>query len=125
MLIDIYYDTIKLQERKNIEKEFGIEIEGKRKALIGTMCNLGEGIKEEALVEGRIIGRTEGEYRKLISLIIKKIQKNKELNQIADELEESDEVIRPLYESVLKEAPEYDLDKIYECVMDKIPDAIK
>lgn len=44
--------------------------------------------------------------------IIKKLQKNKSLEQIADELEESVEDIQSIYDIVKKHAPEYDVDAI-------------
>ena len=40
------------------------------------------------------------------------LQKNKTLEQIADELEESVKDIRPIYDIVKKHAPEYDVDVI-------------
>ena len=40
------------------------------------------------------------------------MQKNKTLDQIADELEESIEIIQPIYDIVKKHAPEYDVDAI-------------
>ena len=40
------------------------------------------------------------------------MQKNKTLDQIADELEESIEIIQPMYDIVKKHAPEYDADTI-------------
>ena len=40
------------------------------------------------------------------------MQKNKTLDQIADELEESIEIIQPMYDIVKKYAPEYDVDAI-------------
>ena len=45
----------------------------------------------------------EGERLHLLTLIQKKLAKGKSLEQIADELEETIEVILPLYEQVLKE----------------------
>ena len=49
--------------------------------------------------DGEKIGRKE----QLSELIHKKILKNKPLDQIADELEESPETIRPLYEKIRQE----------------------
>ena len=40
------------------------------------------------------------------------LQKNKTLEQIADELEESVKDIQPIYDIVKKHAPEYDVDAI-------------
>ena len=107
----MFLTTIPMVEKENIiEKEFGITMESKERELIGTMCNLGEGIKELAL--------NEGESRNLIKLVVKKIQKNKSLYQIADELEETVDTFSPIYKAVLAEAPGYDIDKIYQRLMD-------
>lgn len=55
--------------------------------------------RAEAIEDGEKIGKEE----KLSELIQKKILKNKPLDQIADELEESPETIRPLYEKIRQE----------------------
>lgn len=55
--------------------------------------------RAEAIEDGEKIGKKE----KLSELIQKKILKNKPLDQIADELEESPETIRPLYEKIRQE----------------------
>ena len=56
-----------------------------------------------------------GECRTLISQIIKKIQRGKDILSIADAVEEPVEMIRPIYESVLA-APDSDVGQIYEKV---------
>ena len=56
------------------------------------------------------IGREEGQMQKELALIIKKVKKEKSLEQIADELEEDIDIIQPLYEIVLRHAPAYDED---------------
>ena len=66
---------------------------------------------EEGHASGIAEGRAEG-YRRLVNSIIKKLQKNKSLEQIADELKESVETIQPIYDIVKKHAPEYDADTI-------------
>ena len=71
---------------------------------------------EEGRAEGYSSGLTQG-YAKgkvhyLITSVVKKVQKNKTLDQIADELEESVEDIQPIYDIVKKYAPEYDVDAI-------------
>lgn len=48
----------------------------------------------------RAEGRAEGDSLRLISQIQKKRAKAKPLSTIAEELEESEEVLRPLYELV-------------------------
>ena len=73
-----------------------------------------DGVEEgraEGYSSGIAEGRAEG-YRRLVNSIIKKLQKNKSLEQIADELKESVETIQPIYDIVKKHAPEYDADTI-------------
>lgn len=70
--------------------------------------------REEGLAEGRAVGKTEGEELKLIQIMIKKVQKNKSLEIIAEEMEEQVEDIRNIYDLILECAPEYDSAKILE-----------
>ena len=60
-------------------------------------------------------GRAAGIRGKLISQIIKKIQRGKDILSIADAVEEPVEMIRPIYEAVLA-APDADVGQIYEKV---------
>ena len=73
----------------------------------GVEAGYSTGIKE-----GYSSGISKGDVGRLVNSIIKKLQKNKSLEQIADELEESVETIQPIYDIVKKHAPEYDADKI-------------
>ena len=57
-------------------------------------------------------GREEGRIQNLLSQIIKKVQKSKEINTIASELEEEPDTIKQLYDAVVAVAPDYDIDKI-------------
>lgn len=59
--------------------------------------------RAEAIEDGEKIGKEIGKKEQLSELIQKKILKNKPLDQIADELEESPETIRPLYEKIRQE----------------------
>lgn len=63
--------------------------------------------REEAMEEGERRGREEGERRGRVEarkeLICKKLLKRKSLEQIAEELEESPEAIRPVYVQIQKE----------------------
>ena len=52
---------------------------------------------------GKEIWKEIGKEEKLSEQIRKKIQKGKPLDQIADELEEVPETIRPLYEKIKQE----------------------
>ena len=60
------------------------------------MCNLSQGIKEDALAEGREAGIDEGREANLLEQISKKLAKGKSLSQIADECEETEERIQEL-----------------------------
>lgn len=62
------------------------------------------------------IGREQGETRKLVNQIIKKVQKQKDMEQIADELEEDTETISPLYDAVIQSAPDYNIEAIMDAV---------
>ena len=81
-----------------------------------------EEAREEGREEGRKLGREEGreegrelgERQKIISQIVKKLQKDKSVAEIADDLEEKEEVIAPIYEAALSMKPDYDVEKIYE-----------
>lgn len=59
--------------------------------------------RAEAIEDGERIGKEIGKKEKLSEQIRKKIQKGKPLDQIADELEEVPETIRPLYEKIKQE----------------------
>ena len=63
--------------------------------------------------EGRQEGREEGETRKLISQIKKKLFSGKDIEQIAEEVEETVDTIQPIVD-ILTEHPEYDEDEVYE-----------
>ena len=59
--------------------------------------------RAEAIEDVERIGKEIGKEEKLSEQIRKKIQKGKPLDQIADELEEVPETIRPLYEKIKQE----------------------
>lgn len=68
-------------------------------------------LKEYSL---RAEGLVEGRAKNIIEMIYKKIQREKTLEAIADELEEELEVIRPVYEIVKAMGESFDCDKLYE-----------
>ena len=88
----------------------GTDIDIDEKEEVIDMCKAWEEQKNE----GREEGRELGERQKIISLIVKKLQKNKSVAEIADDLEEKEEVIAPIYEAALSMKPDYDVEKIYE-----------
>ena len=84
----------------------GTDIDIDEKEEVIDMCKAWEEQKNE--------GRELGERQKIISQIVKKLQKDKSVAEIADDLEEKEEVIAPIYEAALSMKPDYDVEKIYE-----------
>ena len=79
--------------------------------------NMCRGLREWAEDErnaGREEGREEGAYRKLVENICKKLRKGREEAQIADELEEDEQVIHEICTVAEKYSPEYEFQKLYE-----------
>lgn len=59
-------------------------------------------------------GYSEGEEKKLIELICKKMKKNCSAEEIADLLEEDKEKVEAIYNTVLNFAPDYNIEKIWK-----------
>ena len=110
------YDKDKMQEVlqndekfSNVDRETveainlfaGTDIDIDEKEEVIDMCKAWEEQKNE----GREEGRELGERQKIISLIVKKLQKDKSVAEIADDLEEKEEVIAPIYEAALSMKP--------------------
>lgn len=53
-----------------------------------------------------------GKQEQIIEIIIKKVKKGKELSTIASEIEEEEQDVKSLYDEVVAEAPDYNMDKI-------------
>ncbi len=73
----------------------------------GILQGRAEGISQglaEGLAEGRAEGRAEGSQQKIEELILKKIIKNKSIEQIADELESEVDEILLTYQKLKKQA---------------------
>ena len=115
------YDKDKMQEVLQNDKKFsnvdretveainlfaGTDIDIDEKEEVIDMCKAWEEQKNE--------GRELGERQKIISLVVKKLQKDKSVAEIADDLEEKEEVIALIYEAALSMKPDYDVEKIYE-----------
>ena len=64
--------------------------------------------------EGEKIGREKGRKELLVSLVIKKIQKGKNVEQIAEDLEEDVDYIKKIYDIAVSEDMDCDIDKIIE-----------
>ena len=59
-------------------------------------------------------GIQKGMQEKEIALIVKKVRRGKNLQTIADELEEPVDEVRKIYEAVMIAAPDYDIKMIRE-----------
>ena len=123
------YDKDKMQEVLQNDKKFsnvdretveainlfaGTDIDIDEKEEVIDMCKAWEEQKNEGRELGREEGRELGERQKIISLIVKKLQKDKSVAERADDLEEKEEVLAPIYEAALSMKPDYDVEKIYE-----------
>ena len=82
----------------------------------GLAEGLAEG-REKGLAEGRAEGRAEGSLRTLIYQVLKKLQRSKTIPEMAEELEETEEVIRHIVDVVKKYEPDYDVDAISKELM--------
>lgn len=70
-------------------------------------CGPGRGLERKK-------GIQKGMQEKEIALIVKKVRRGKNLQTIADELEEPVDEVRKIYEAVMKAAPDYDIKMIRE-----------
>lgn len=67
-------------------------------------------LREEAYEDGM----EEGDLKRLVSLVCKKMKMNQSLEKIAEDLIEEIPVIEPLYRAAKKFAPEYDPESVFE-----------
>ena len=74
---------------------------------------------EEGREDGFIKGEESGMLTKLISQMIRKLQKGKSPEQIAEELEEDIDLVREICECAASFAPQYDIRKICEAMKEK------
>ena len=95
-------EKLKAAEKLDIlEKEYDIPMEESIEEEVKTMCNLSEGIEErameagrkEGIEEGRKAGLESGKKEQLKQQIQKKLLKGKDIDVIAEELEEEVAVI--------------------------------
>ncbi|MCF2681213.1 hypothetical protein JQM69_11065 [Faecalicatena contorta] len=64
--------------------------------------------REEGRMEGRLVGHLE----ERIQIICKKLKKNKSVSEIADALEEEQDIVQKICDIAFKYAPDYDIEKI-------------
>ncbi len=57
-------------------------------------------------------GYEQGEEKKLIELVCKKMKRNLSAREIANILEEDEKIVQRIYDTALSFAPDYDIEKI-------------
>ena len=62
--------------------------------------------------EAREAGRAEGDWRRLTQQVCRKLQKDKSISEIADELEETEETIDRIVTIAKRYEPDYDVETI-------------
>lgn len=86
------------QKKEILENEFRIPMSQEFKEGIYRMCNLSERVLEQGIEQGQELGRTEGEYTKLISIVRKKLFKWISVEECAEMLEEDTELVSNIYQ---------------------------
>ncbi|MGN1084035.1 MAG: hypothetical protein ACI4QX_03465, partial [Lachnospiraceae bacterium] len=108
MLHTLLSQKLRPEEKEEIlSDEYNIETSKELEGGLKQMCNLSDLVEERGIRKGmelgREEGREEGKNETLLAQVRKKVIKSKSPAQIADELEESVDVILPLYHKVRKE----------------------
>ncbi|MCM1288965.1 MAG: hypothetical protein NC240_11710, partial [Clostridium sp.] len=70
--------------------------------------------KQQAVKQAVKVAFGEGEFKRLITLVCRKLRKSKEIDVIADELEEDIVVISEMCEAAEPYAPDYNEELVYE-----------
>ena len=79
---------------------------------------MAEGMAEKMAEEMAVELAEKNELISKIKLVIKKVKKEKSVALIADELEEEESDIKPVYDAVIRSAPEYNVDDIIKELKD-------
>lgn len=86
------------QEEKLYEAVMNVIVRANKERFeVGNMCEALEEILEKNLKEKEQMWVSQGKRQKLLDQIKKKLKKGKSVSQIAEELEEAEDVILPLY----------------------------
>ena len=108
----IYQKLILIKNRNEVRRVFLTEFDAKKQRELDR-----RDAREEGREDGREEGRQEGRQESQIVLLIKKIKKGQNLEQIADALETSPKELKEMYDAVIAAAPEYDVKKIYQMLV--------
>lgn len=104
---DLLQDEDSTIKKQKLQDKYDMKMTVELERRLDNMCNLSDLIEERGIrlgeERGIKIGEQNGMQKKLHDLIRKKMMRQKTLSQIADELEENEEDILPLYEQVKQE----------------------
>ena len=128
MLELLFSQTPRETKKKKLEEDYDFVMSTEMEGCVDDMCNISDLFEEQ--VTERVTERVTEEVTErvteevtervteqtLISKVVKKIKRGKNITEIADELEETVETITPVYEAALKAAPDYDEAAIYEAL---------
>ena len=115
MLEDLLQDEDSTIKKQKLQDKYDMKMTVELERRLNNMCNLSDLIEERGIrlgeergirlgeERGIKIGEQNGIQKKLHEQIRKKLIRKKTLRQIADELEENEEDILPLYEQVKQE----------------------
>ena len=70
-------------------------------------------------IEGKIEGKLEGSATKIIEQVIKKYQKGFTVEETADMLEESPNLIKQIYDVIRQDTHDLDIENIYRVLLEK------
>ena len=86
----------------------------------GTVFKYGDNVDTDVIIPARYLNSSDPKelathcMEDIDKDFVKKVQKGYTMEAVAEDLEESVDTLRPIYEAVEKAAPDYDAEKIYE-----------
>lgn len=118
MLEELFSRSELIDKKKTLEEEYGLKMSIELEGRMNEMCNVSDYWEEAALEEGKELGEKIGKEKSLIEMVLKKIKKNKSVDEIADDLEENVDIVLPIYKTAISMKPDYDVDRIYAILND-------
>ena len=124
MLELLFSQTPKEIKKKKLEEDYNFVMSAEMEGCVSDMCNISDLFEEQITervteqVTERVTEQVTERVKEqtLISKVVKKIKRGKNIAEIADELEETVEAVTPVYEAAIKAAPDYDEAAIYEAL---------
>ena len=114
LLTDLFDERIGAVEKINkLEHDYGLKMTKEEKREAMSVCTYADAMERKGIVKGM----EQGEERRLITLICKKLRKGKSIEQIADEVEEDEIRVKVICDALSALAPTYDEEKAFEVMM--------